>query len=101
MKSATRQTGSENVGSLAKAHLHYYYRMLASSAFIHKPHGREKGEGQLYRQSVRFKSTPMNGPRFTQLCLPWRSPIQVLTEINVPVNVKRISGYVEAVASVG
>jgi hypothetical protein len=31
-----------------------------------------------------FKSTPTNGPRFTALGYPWRSPIQVSTEVDVP-----------------
>jgi hypothetical protein len=30
-----------------------------------------------------LKSTPTNGRRFTALSLPWRSPIQVLTETDV------------------
>jgi len=32
----------------------------------------------------RFKSIPTNGPRFTVPGLPWWSPIQVLTEFDVP-----------------
>jgi len=32
----------------------------------------------------RFKSTPTNGPRFTAPSLPRWSPIQVLTEVDVP-----------------
>jgi hypothetical protein len=34
----------------------------------------------------RFKSTPTNGPRLTALCLPWWSPIQLLTEADVARN---------------
>jgi len=30
-----------------------------------------------------LRSTPTNGNRFTALSLPWRSPIQVLTEVDV------------------
>jgi len=31
----------------------------------------------------RLRSTPTNGHRFTALGLPWRSPVQVLTEVNI------------------
>ena len=31
----------------------------------------------------RLRSTPTNGHRFTALSLPWRSPIQVLTGLDV------------------
>jgi len=31
----------------------------------------------------RIKSTPTNGPRFTVPSLPWWSPMQVLTEVDV------------------
>jgi len=30
----------------------------------------------------RFKSTPMNGPRFRVPGLPWWSPIEVITEVD-------------------
>jgi len=43
---------------------------------------------QLYRRSVTDlrltdTATTTNGPRFTELCLPWYSPIQVLTEVDL------------------
>jgi hypothetical protein len=31
-----------------------------------------------------LQSTPTNGRRFTALGLPWRSPIQALTAVDVP-----------------
>jgi len=38
---------------------------------------------RLHRRSVTERSTPTNGHGFTVPGLPWRSPIQVLTEIDV------------------
>jgi len=40
---------------------------------------------RLYGRSVTiFKSTPTNGPVFTAPGLPWWSPVQVLTEVDLP-----------------
>jgi len=47
-----------------------------------------------------LRATPTNGHRLTALCLPWRSPIQVLTEVDALLNFSEHATELALVATV-